>query len=129
MTDQPRAVPAPLGEARKLQAIAPRSKGIPCDLPAPEGAALEGDQDPVHGLGADAETSVPSSIVNFGKIERKLQASEYRDAIETAHMMAVQPGDVVEGLLRHSPHIVHFTGHREAHKRSCWSMSKARPRR
>jgi hypothetical protein len=45
------------------------------------------------------------------QITAKIRASEYRDALDIVSMWAVQPDDLLQGLLQHKPHIVHFSGH------------------
>ena len=47
----------------------------------------------------------------FRLIEEKIQKSAYRDAIHLATIGAVRPDDLLQALLQHDPHIVHFTGH------------------
>jgi hypothetical protein len=44
-------------------------------------------------------------------ITQKLQAAECRDAIQLISCWAVRPDDLVQALLQHQPHIVHFSGH------------------
>ena len=45
------------------------------------------------------------------EIEAKIRASEYRDVLELMSAWAVRPDDLIQQLLEHKPHIVHFTGH------------------
>jgi hypothetical protein len=44
-------------------------------------------------------------------IEAKLRAAEYRDSVELITKWAVRPDDLLQHLLQHRPHIVHFSGH------------------
>ncbi|RLC82101.1 MAG: hypothetical protein DRJ03_19460 [Chloroflexi bacterium] len=44
-------------------------------------------------------------------IDRKLRQSEFRDIFELEQQWAVRVSDLQEFLLRHKPHIVHFSGH------------------
>ncbi len=44
-------------------------------------------------------------------IQEKLRASRYRDRFKVEQEWAVRVGDIQGHLLRHSPHIVHFSGH------------------
>jgi len=45
------------------------------------------------------------------QITAKIRASDHRDAIELIAAWAVRPADLQELLLRHRPHVVHFSGH------------------
>jgi hypothetical protein len=45
------------------------------------------------------------------QITAKIRASEHRDALELISRWAVQPTDVIQAILEHKPHIVHFSGH------------------
>ncbi len=45
------------------------------------------------------------------QITAKIRAAEYRDALDLVSLWAVQPDDLLQGLLEHKPHIVHFSGH------------------
>jgi hypothetical protein len=45
------------------------------------------------------------------QITTKIRASEYRDALDLVSLWAVRPDDLLQGLLEHKPHIVHFSGH------------------
>ena len=49
--------------------------------------------------------------VEFREISAKIEASKYRDSLELIPVLAVRPGDLQQGLLKHKPHIVHFSGH------------------
>jgi hypothetical protein len=44
-------------------------------------------------------------------ITAKIRASEYRDSLELISQWAVRPDDLLQALLEHKPHIVHFSGH------------------
>ncbi len=45
------------------------------------------------------------------QIETYLRGSDYRDRFELLQAWAVRPHDLRSALLRHKPHIVHFSGH------------------
>ncbi|HKV41553.1 MAG TPA: CHAT domain-containing protein [Blastocatellia bacterium] len=45
------------------------------------------------------------------EIGKKLRAGEYRGSFELVSEWAVRAGDLQEALLRHRPHIIHFSGH------------------
>jgi CHAT domain len=45
------------------------------------------------------------------QISAKIRSSDHRDAIELIAAWAVRPADLQELLLRHRPHVVHFSGH------------------
>ena len=45
------------------------------------------------------------------QISAKIRSSDHREAIELIAAWAVRPADLQELLLRHSPHVVHFSGH------------------
>jgi CHAT domain len=45
------------------------------------------------------------------QITAKIRSSDHRDAIELIAAWAVRPADLQELLLRHRPHVVHFSGH------------------
>lgn len=45
------------------------------------------------------------------EIEERIQLAKHRDRFELIPQMAVRPADVQHALLRHQPHIVHFSGH------------------
>ena len=47
-------------------------------------------------------------------IDQRIRSSDYRDAIEVVSKWAVRPTELQEALMRHKPHIVHFSGHGEA---------------
>ncbi len=47
-------------------------------------------------------------------IEERLRTAELRDKFTLVSHWAVRPADLAEYLLRHSPHIVHFSGHGNA---------------
>ncbi len=44
-------------------------------------------------------------------ITAKIQASEYRDALELISVWAVRPDDLLQALNQHKPQVVHFSGH------------------
>ena len=45
------------------------------------------------------------------EITEKIRAAEYRDSLELISRWAVRPDDLLQSLLEHQPHIVHFSGH------------------
>lgn len=45
------------------------------------------------------------------EIEARIRASRYRDDIALTTKLAVRPGDLLQALREHEPHIVHFSGH------------------
>ncbi|MGB5687285.1 MAG: pentapeptide repeat-containing protein, partial [Candidatus Electrothrix sp.] len=45
------------------------------------------------------------------EIEIKVRASEHRDALELKPKLAARADDLLQALLEHKPHIVHFSGH------------------
>ncbi len=45
------------------------------------------------------------------EIDKKLRAGSARDSFQMIPHLAVRPDDLQEVLLRHQPHIVHFSGH------------------
>jgi hypothetical protein len=45
------------------------------------------------------------------QITVKIRAAEYRDSVELLSRWAVRPDDLLQALLEHQPHIVHFSGH------------------
>ena len=47
----------------------------------------------------------------FREIDGRIQKSKYRDALELIPCSAVRPDDLPSALLRHQPHILHFSGH------------------
>ncbi len=44
-------------------------------------------------------------------IDKALRQTEFRDRFDIKQHQAVRVGDIQECLLRHKPHIVHFSGH------------------
>lgn len=48
------------------------------------------------------------------EIDKIIRQGEYRDQLELVQYHAVRPSDVREALLRHQPHILHFSGHGSA---------------
>jgi hypothetical protein len=45
------------------------------------------------------------------EIDQKVQASEYRDQLRFEHLHATQIRDIMDGLNRYDPDVVHFSGH------------------
>jgi len=45
------------------------------------------------------------------EIDEKIQGGSKRDSFEVVTQWAVRPSDLQKALLRHDPHIVHFSGH------------------
>jgi hypothetical protein len=45
------------------------------------------------------------------EVDEKIQMGEYRDQLALIPHFAVRPGDLQLTLLRHKPHILHFSGH------------------
>jgi hypothetical protein len=45
------------------------------------------------------------------EIGKRIRTASERDCFELVTEMAVRPGDLAEALLRHKPHVVHFSGH------------------
>ena len=58
-----------------------------------------------------ADTSRLDLAEEIRQIEEKLEASKYRDSFELMSKWAVRPSDLQHHLLKHQPHIVHFSGH------------------
>lgn len=48
------------------------------------------------------------------EVDGIIRKGEYREQLELIHHTAVRPADVREALLRHKPHILHFSGHGSA---------------
>jgi len=44
-------------------------------------------------------------------IDEKIRAAEFRETLELVRALATRPEDLQSILLRHQPHIVHFSGH------------------
>lgn len=44
-------------------------------------------------------------------VQKAIRGSKYRDLIEIHHMPAATPGDILEGINDHRPHVIHFSGH------------------
>jgi hypothetical protein len=44
-------------------------------------------------------------------VEKKLRASEFRDAVMLTTAWAVRPDDLLQALNQHRPNVVHFAGH------------------
>lgn len=45
------------------------------------------------------------------RVKAAVQAATHRDLIEVEHKPAATTGDLMDGLLRFGPHVVHFSGH------------------
>lgn len=45
------------------------------------------------------------------EIEEKIRASDHRDHLELLTKWAVRPGDLLQYLNQHRPHVIHFSGH------------------
>lgn len=45
------------------------------------------------------------------QITTKIRAAEHRDALEVIPRFAIRADDLLQALLEHKPHIVHFSGH------------------
>jgi CHAT domain len=45
------------------------------------------------------------------EIQIKIRASEHRDSLQLITKWAARPDDLLQSLLEHKPHIVHFSGH------------------
>jgi CHAT domain len=62
-----------------------------------------------------AADPVDTSRLRLGKeikeIDKKIQATTHRDSFELVSEWAVTAEDLLQALLRHCPHIVHFSGH------------------
>ncbi len=62
-------------------------------------------------------SAVPSGKVRLNidreirDIQEKIQAAEYRGAVELIPCSAVRPGDLIGHFSRVRPHVVHFSGH------------------
>jgi hypothetical protein len=63
---------------------------------------LASDPFKTHALALDEEIRT---------ITEEIQSAEYRDSLEMVSAWAVRPGDLQKLLLRHRPHVVHFSGH------------------
>jgi hypothetical protein len=62
--------------------------------------------------GADSTSEDKLSLdEEVREIEAKIRASEYRDSIQFVTKWAARPDDLLQSLLQHKPHIVHFSGH------------------
>lgn len=44
-------------------------------------------------------------------IATRIRAAEYRDSVELRTAWAVRPGDILQALNEHKPHVIHFSGH------------------
>lgn len=63
-------------------------------------------------LAANPKDTVPLRLgEEMRAIQEKLRASEYRDKFRIEQEWAVRVGDIQGHLLRHKPHIIHFSGH------------------
>ena len=45
------------------------------------------------------------------QIDKKIRSADFRDDFDLIPFLAAQPSDLHEALLRHKPHILHFSGH------------------
>jgi CHAT domain len=45
------------------------------------------------------------------QVKSGVRASTHRDLVEIYHLPAATPEDLLDGLTRHLPHVVHFSGH------------------
>lgn len=45
------------------------------------------------------------------EIDKKIRAGDFRDNFTLIPQLALRPSDLQEALMRHKPHIVHFSGH------------------
>ncbi|HWN71342.1 MAG TPA: hypothetical protein VNM90_27075, partial [Haliangium sp.] len=45
------------------------------------------------------------------EIEHKIRVAEHRDAFALVTQWAVRPDDLMQALMQHQPHVVHFSGH------------------
>lgn len=45
------------------------------------------------------------------EIDSKIRSAEHREAFELIPKLATRPADLQEALLRHKPHVLHFSGH------------------
>jgi CHAT domain-containing protein len=63
-------------------------------------------------LAANPATTKPLQLdEEIREITAKVRAAEYRDSLELISQWAVRPDDLLQALLEHKPHIVHFSGH------------------
>ena len=63
-------------------------------------------------LAANPATTKPLQLdEEIREITAKIRAAEYRDSLELISQWAVRPDDLLQALLEHKPHIVHFSGH------------------
>jgi hypothetical protein len=63
-------------------------------------------------LSANPASTTPLQLDQEARaIEAKIRAAEYRDAVELITKWAVRPDDLLQSLLQHRPHVVHFSGH------------------
>ena len=63
-------------------------------------------------LAANPQGTTPLALdKEIREIEAKIRASEYRDSLELISKWAVRPDDLLQALLEHRPHVVHFSGH------------------
>lgn len=62
-----------------------------------------------------ASNPVDTSALRLGQevreIDQKIEVGSARDAFELVQQHALRPSDLQHVLLRHRPHIVHFSGH------------------
>lgn len=63
-------------------------------------------------LAANPESTVRLKLdEEIRAITQRIRAAEHRDLIEVVQEHAVRPDDLQDALLRHKPHMVHFSGH------------------
>jgi len=48
------------------------------------------------------------------EVDQKIQLGEFRDQLQLLPHFAVRPADLMQHLLRHQPHVLHFSGHGSA---------------
>jgi len=48
------------------------------------------------------------------EVDKKIQLGSKRDRLQLLSQLAVRPSDLAQALLRHTPHILHFSGHGSA---------------
>lgn len=81
-------------------------------------------------LGANpSETTRLRVDVEVRDVKQKLRAAEYRDSLEVISEWAVRPGDLLQYLNQHRPHIVHFAGHGSAKEELILEDNQGKPKR
>lgn len=68
-------------------------------------------QDKIKLLFLSANPGHLRSDKELRSIETRIRSAPYGDAFEISSAWAVRPADITAALLRHMPHIVHFSGH------------------